>query len=311
EKAFAAMQTLADRMGLDIYETAAGILTIVNNNMANAIRSRTIQKGQDPRKFALVAQGGAGPLHAAEVALSLGIPEVIVPRYPGITSAMGLLTTDLKHDLIQNEFTLSTEPNLPKLNADLQSLEDQVKEQLRADGFSETDMTLQRFADCRYVGQGYELRALVPGGILDETALQTVWQQFHDLHTAEYGHAFPENPVELVTLRVTGTGPMPKLSDFPAPTQGDLKDAWLKTAVTYFRVNGQLEQYSTQFFDRDRLPIGAQIEGPAVIFQKDSTILLPPHSRTTVESNGNLVIRLTNDSLGNKALEMATAKSPA
>ena len=89
DKAFAAVQTLADQMGLDLYETAAGILTIVNNNMANAIRSRTIQKGQDPRQFALVAQGGAGPLHAAEVALSLGIPEVIVPRYPGITSAMG------------------------------------------------------------------------------------------------------------------------------------------------------------------------------------------------------------------------------
>ncbi|EKV00242.1 N-methylhydantoinase A/acetone carboxylase, beta subunit [Leptolyngbya sp. PCC 7375] len=308
EKAFAAVQALADSMGLDLYETAAGILTIVNNNMANAIRSRTIQKGQDPRKFALVAQGGAGPLHAAEVALSLGIPEVIVPRYPGITSAMGLLTTDLKHDLIQNEFTLSTEPNLAKLNADLQSLEDQVKEQLRADGFSATDMTLQRFADCRYVGQGYELRAQVPGGILDENTLQSVWQQFHDLHTAEYGHAFPENPVELVTLRVTGTGPMPKLSNFSAPTAGHLQDAWLKTAITYFRVNGQLEKYSTQFFDRDRLPVGAQLEGPAVIFQKDSTILLPPHSRTTVEPNGNLVMRVTDDSLVDKTMAMAIAQ---
>ncbi|MEM9162805.1 MAG: hydantoinase/oxoprolinase family protein [Cyanobacteria bacterium P01_F01_bin.4] len=309
EKAFAAVQALADRMGLDLYETAAGILTIVNNNMADAIRSRTIQKGQDPRKFALVAQGGAGPLHAADVALSLGIPEVVVPRYPGITSAMGLLTTDLKHDLIQNEFTLSTEPNLPKLNADLQSLEDQVKAQLRADGFSETDMALQRFADCRYVGQGYELRAQVPGGTLDETALQSVWQQFHDLHTAEYGHAFPENPVELVTLRVTGTGPMPKLSGLPVPTAGDIQDAWLKTAVTYFRVNGQLEKYSTNFFERDRLPVGGQIEGPAVIFQKDSTILLPPHSQGTVETNGNLLLRLAMESVSDKRETMEVAIS--
>ncbi|MEO0489105.1 MAG: hydantoinase/oxoprolinase family protein [Cyanobacteria bacterium J06659_2] len=292
DKAFAAVQTLADQMGLDLYETAAGILTIVNNNMANAIRSRTIQKGQDPRQFALVAQGGAGPLHAAEVALSLGIPEVIVPRYPGITSAMGLLTTDLKHDLIQNEFVLSTAPNLPKLNADLRSLENQVKAQLQADGFNDAEMTLQRFADCRYVGQGYELRALVPSGELDETALQTVWQQFHDLHTAEYGHAFPDNTVELVTLRVTGTGPMPKLSGLPVPAAGDVQNAWLKTAVTYFRVNGRLEKYSTNFFERDRLPVGGQIEGPAVIFQKDSTILLPPNSQAIVEASGNLMIRL-------------------
>jgi N-methylhydantoinase A len=307
DKAFAAVQALADRVELDLYETAAGILTIVNNNMANAIRSRTIQKGQDPRQFALVAQGGAGPLHAAEVALSLGIPEVVVPRYPGITSAMGLLTTDLKHDLIQNEFTLSTDPHLDKLNADLQALEDQVKDQLRADGFSEDQMALQRFADCRYVGQGYELRALVPGGELDETALQSVWQQFHDLHTTEYGHAFPENPVELVTLRVTGTGPMPKLSGLPVPTEGDVKEAWLKTAVTYFRVNGQLEEYSTNFFERDRLPVGGIIEGPAVIFQKDSTVLLPPHSQTTVEANGNLLIRLGAESLTDKRVAMEAA----
>ena len=302
DQAFAAVQALADRVGLDLYETAAGILTIVNNNMANAIRSRTIQKGQDPRKFALVAQGGAGPLHATEVALSLGIPEVVVPRYPGITSAMGLLTTDLKHDLIQNEFTLSTDPNLAKLNADLKALEDQVKAQLQADGFSDDAMTLQRFADCRYVGQGYELRALVPNGELDDAALESVWQQFHDLHTAEYGHAFPENPVELVTLRVTGTGPMPKLSGLPVPEEGDVQDAWLKTAVTYFRVNGQLEKYSTNFFERDRLPIGGQIEGPAVIFQKDSTILLPPHSHTTVEANGNLLIQLAMESLLDKKI---------
>jgi N-methylhydantoinase A len=199
-----------------------------------------------------------------------------VPRYPGITSAMGLLTTDLKHDLIQNEFTLSTDPHLDKLNGDLQALEDQVKAQLQADGFSADQMTLQRFADCRYVGQGYELRAMVPNGELDEAALQSVWQQFHDLHTAEYGHAFPENPVELVTLRVTGTGPMPKLSGLPVPTEGDVKEAWLKTAVTYFRVNGQLEEYSTNFFERDRLPVGGIIEGPAVIFQKDSTVSAAP-----------------------------------
>ncbi|MEM9004852.1 MAG: hydantoinase/oxoprolinase family protein [Cyanobacteria bacterium P01_F01_bin.86] len=307
DKAFTAVQALADRVGLDRYETAAGILTIVNNNMANAIRSRTIQKGQDPRQFALVAQGGAGPLHAAEVAVSLGIPEVIVPRYPGITSAMGLLTTDLKHDLIQNEFILSTDPHLDKLNMDLKDLEDQVKAQLQADGFSEAQMTLQRFADCRYVGQGYELRAIVPSGILDETALQGVWQQFHDLHTAEYGHAFPENPVELVTLRVTGTGPMPKLTGLPVPAKGDVKDAWLKTAVTYFRVNGQLEKYTTEFYERDRLPSGGAITGPAVIFQKDSTTLLPPHSHATVEANGNLRIRLAMTAAADPSLTVATA----
>jgi N-methylhydantoinase A len=292
DNAFKVMQELADRLGLDIYEAAAGVITIVNNNMANAIRSRTIQKGHDPRQFALVALGGAGPLHAVEVAQSMGIPEVIVPRYPGITSAMGLLTTDLKYDLIQNEFLLSSEPNLDRFKQDVRSLEAQVCEQLRSDGFHEDEMTLERFADCRYVGQGYELRVSIPAGELDEEALGQVWQQFHDRHTVEYGHAFPQNPVELVTLRVTGKGPMPKLSELPTPSAGDLEQAWLKTTETYFRVNGQLEKYTTNFFERDRLPIHAQIEGPAVIFQKDTTTLLPPHTRAIVQSNGNLLVQL-------------------
>ncbi|MBD3886521.1 hydantoinase/oxoprolinase family protein [Phormidium tenue FACHB-886] len=292
ERSFAAMQALADRLNLNLYEAAAGVITIVNNNMANAIRSRTIQKGHDPRQFALVALGGAGPLHAVEVARSLGIPEVIVPRYPGITSAMGLLTTDLKHDLIQNEFLLSTQPDLTKLNHDLRSLESQVRAQLTADGFSDSQVSLERWADCRYLGQGYELRVQIPDGELDDAKLNQLWQQFHDRHTVEYGHAFLQNPIELVTLRVTGKGAMPKLTTLPTPPQGTLEQAWIKTTETYFRVNGQLEQYATQFFERDCLPIGATLEAPAVLFQKDSTTLLPPHSRAVVQPNGNILIQL-------------------
>jgi N-methylhydantoinase A len=292
DRAFTAIQSLADRLNLDLYAAAAGVITIVNNNMANAIRSRTIQKGHDPRQFSLVALGGAGPLHAVEVARLLGIPEVIVPRYPGITSAMGLLTTDLKHDLIQNEFLLSSQSDPQKLNQDLQALESQVLQQLTADGFSADQITLERWADCRYLGQGYELRVPVPAGELDATKLDQLWQQFHDRHTVEYGHAFPEKVIELVTLRVSGKGEMPKLTALPTPPPGTLEQAWIKTTETYFLVNGQLEQYSTQFFERDRLPVGAEIEAPAVLFQKDSTILLPPHTRAIVQPSGNLLIQL-------------------
>jgi N-methylhydantoinase A len=292
DRAFIAMQTLAESLHLNLYEAAAGVITIVNNNMANAIRSRTVQKGLDPRQFSLVALGGAGPMHAVEVARLLGIPEVIIPRYPGITSAMGLLTTDLKHDLIQNQFLTSSQPDLPKLNHDLQALEAQVLQQLTADGFSPEQVALERWADCRYLGQGYELRVPIPEGELDEAKLAQLWQQFHDRHTVEYGHAFPHKVIELVTLRVTGKGEMPKLTQLPAPPSGTLEQAWIKTTETYFRVNGQLEQYATQFFERDRLPIGAQIEAPAVLFQKDSTILLPPHSRAIVQPSGNLLIQL-------------------
>src|SRR5205085_2656522 len=122
-----AVEKLASELQSTPEEAAEGVLTILNHNMANAIRSRTIQKGHDPRKFTLVAFGGAGPLHAVDVARSLGVPEVIVPLYPGITSAMGLLTTDLKYDLIKNEFMLSTAPDAGRLSQDLEELEIQAR----------------------------------------------------------------------------------------------------------------------------------------------------------------------------------------
>ncbi len=114
-------------------ETAEGVLTIINSNMANAIRSRTVQKGIDPRTFALVAFGGAGPLHGAEVAGMLGIPEVIVPPYPGITSAMGLLTTDIKYDAIRTQFQVSGAVDLARLNADCREMETELAAQFEAD----------------------------------------------------------------------------------------------------------------------------------------------------------------------------------
>src|SRR5258708_33417861 len=162
--------------------------------MANAIRSVTIQKGLDPRDFTLVAFGGAGPLHAVDVATTLDIPEVLVPPYPGITSAMGLLTTDLKYDTIRTEFMIHNAIDLEKLNRDFSELEDQVRAQLRTDGIKDSRIKIARIAECRYVGQGYELRAPVPAGVLDVGKMGKVWAAFHKQHKAEYGHAFLASP---------------------------------------------------------------------------------------------------------------------
>ena len=133
-----AVADLAGRLGLDEVAAAEGVLTILNSNMANAIRSRTIQKGIDPRGFSLVAFGGAGPLHGAEVAAMLELPEVIVPVYPGITSALGLLTTDLKYDAIKTEFQVRGSVDLPSLNEDFGAMEADLARQFTADGLSPT-----------------------------------------------------------------------------------------------------------------------------------------------------------------------------
>jgi len=160
------IKELAVSLNLTPVETAEGIITIMNANMANAIHSRTVQKGIDPRGFALVALGGAGPLHAAEVARQLGIPEVIVPPYPGITSAMGLLTTDLKYDEVRTQFQKSDAVDLARLNTDFADMEQKLAANYRSDKISKSNVSFRRFADLRYVGQGYELKVAVSAGDL-------------------------------------------------------------------------------------------------------------------------------------------------
>ena len=293
EPAQRAVAALGDQLDLSAIEAAAGVVTIVNHNMANAIRSSTIQKGHDPRTFTLVAFGGAGPLHAVEMARTLGIPEVIVPVHPGITSAVGLLCTDLKYDLIQNEFMLDSNADLGKLNSDLQRLDEEARNHLLRDGINEDKIHLHHAADCRYVGQGYELRVSMPEGELDQSKIQTFWGDFHRLHEEEYGHGFEGNPIELVNVRVVARGEMPKIPEFRAPTEGGLDEALFGEHPVYFPTEGAgFEQKETRFYDRNKLPVGIQVEGPAILQQLDSTVVIPPGSSAEVLGSGELLIKV-------------------
>jgi N-methylhydantoinase A len=288
----ASVQGLADQLNLPLEETAEGILTIINANMANAIRSRTVQKGIDPRGFALVAFGGAGPLHGAEVAALLEIPEVIVPPYPGITSAMGLLTTDLKYDAIRTQFQISTAVDLESLNSTLRSMEEEITSQFEADRISLSSVSFERFAELRYVGQGYELKVPIAETVMTEDGLAALWQAFHHAHATEYGHAFEANPIEIVNLRVSGVGRSEGLQTLPAPKGGSLEDALVRKRPSTFRFDSELQTVETCFYDRTRLPIGETIPGPAILLQQDSTTLVPPGSHCVVDPSGSLIMTL-------------------
>ncbi|MDW3221543.1 MAG: hydantoinase/oxoprolinase family protein [Paracoccaceae bacterium] len=287
---------LAMQLGMDTLETAEGVLTILNANMANAIRSRTVQKGIDPRGFALVAMGGAGPLHGCEVAAMLQIPEVIVPPFPGITSAMGLLTADLKYDAIRTQFQVSTTCDLTRINADFVTMEAELAARFADDGIDASGVSFTRFGDLRYVGQGYELKVPFPKGDLDDDALAGVWSQFHDIHAAEYGHAFQTSPIELVNLRVTALGNLSKLEQMPALDTGTLETALLHKRACVFRVAGRLESLETSIYRRDRLPVDKPFQGPAILLQKDSTTVVPPNASVRVHSSGSLIITLEDPS---------------
>ena len=281
---------LAEKLGLERFEAAEGVLTIMNSNMANAIRAKTVQKGIDPRTFSLVAFGGAGPLHGAEVANLLGIPEVVVPAHPGITSAAGLLTTDLKYDQIKTEFQVKGAVDLAKINRDFNTLSAELLEQFISDGLTEHEVEQLRFGDLRYVGQGYELRVPVPSGKVDETALEKVWQAFHELHELEYGHFFVDSPIEIVNIRLTGVGTMPKIANPSAPASENLDAALVKKATSVFRIEGKLQSLETIFYNRAKLPSEIEIFGPAVILQKDTTTVVPPGWSAKQDKGANLIL---------------------
>jgi N-methylhydantoinase A len=292
EASRAVVGRLAQELGLGLEETAEGILTLINSNMANAVRSRTVQKGIDPRGFSLVAFGGAGPLHGAEVAAMLEVPEVIVPPYPGITSAMGLLTTDLKYDATRTQFQNSGLIDLGRLNADFAAMEASLGAQFEADRIATDAVEFRRVGDLRYVGQGYELKIPMPGGTITAHDLEAVWTAFHAAHEAEYGHAFPASPIEIVNIRVSGVGRMHKLETLRPQQGGSIEAARIRKAACVFRVDGRLNSFETTFYQRTLLPVGASLSGPAIVLQTDSTTVIPPAATAMVDAIGNIIIRL-------------------
>ena len=285
-----AMSELAESLGMSIEAAADGVLTIINSNMANAIRSRTVQKGHDPREFSLVAFGGAGPLHGVDVARDLGIPEVIIPPYPGITSAAGLLTTDLKYDAIRTEFQVSSNADGVRLTRDFETMQTGLVDQFKADGLEAGAVTYQRSGDLRYVGQGYELRVPVADGPVDDASLANIFKAFENIHTAEYGHVFEDNPIEIVNIRVTGVGQMPKIGLPIQSPGGKLDDALLEEAQCYFRLDGEQQIMATPLYERDKLPVDQTFKGPAIVLQKDTTTVIPPGAKATAQAGGNLLI---------------------
>ncbi|MEO6826919.1 MAG: hydantoinase/oxoprolinase family protein [Microbacteriaceae bacterium] len=286
----AVVSELADRLGLSVEEAAEGIITIANGNMAAAIRSRTVQRGLDPREFSLVAFGGAGPLHAAELAESLDIPEVIIPPYPGINSAMGLLTTDLRYDQMHTVLMLSPTFDFDRVNDTFAAQAESLRQRLTDDGVAAADITIERGLDCRYVGQGYELRVAVPGDTVDEQSLAELVEDFHDIHEREYDHCFRGDPVEIVNLRTTAVGVTSKISDFHGPATTNLSAARLGTGSGLFRVDGRLESGELGFYDRWKIPPGEPVTGAAVIFQRDTTIFVPPSWIAMADETGTLTL---------------------
>jgi N-methylhydantoinase A len=238
-----------------------------------------------------VAFGGAGPLHGAEVAEMLGVPEVIVPPHPGITSAVGLLISDLRYDAIRTSFQVSGAADIARINSDFAAMARELADRFTADGIELSKVSFERRGDLRYVGQGYELRVPFPDGTIDQAALAKAFEAFHEIHRREYGHHFAESGIEIVNLRLVGAANAAKIAKPSVAAGPSLDAAKVRAGTCTFRVDSKLADYPTDFYRRDLLPLGQRIAGPAIILQMDSTTVVPPQHSFEADPAGNLIIR--------------------
>ncbi len=287
----AVQQELCRPLGLSVEEAALGAVRILTQSMVEGIEISSVQKGYDPRDFALVAAGGAGPVFACDIARELRIPTVLVPRYPGITSALGLLATDIVYEFVTTEMQLFSALNRAKLAADFSTLEGRASERLRADKLGADQSLIRRIADCRYIGQGYELRVELPVGEITADWQHRAAEAFHQAHEREYVRRFPDSDIQLVNIRVQGVGLIPELRLKEIPTGGSSPDAArIATLDVIFNTDGIPEKLATDFYDRERLQAGNIITGPAIIEQLDSTVVVNPGLSAEVDRQGILII---------------------
>ncbi|EXF93755.1 N-methylhydantoinase [Pseudomonas fluorescens HK44] len=283
---------IAKPLGMSVHQAALGILKIVNNNMALAIRSNSVARGIDPRDFVLMPFGGAGPVHGPALADEVNAKSVLIPPAPGITAAAGLLTTDLQYEALRSllfNLNQANDANMLRLEQALLGMEEEIRQQLRNDGVSEDNMRVSKIAECRYDGQGFELRAQVPEGPINRDVIEQIMADFHRAHEKDYGYCFGDAAVEVVSLRVIGNSKSEKLAWQPlqAAQDGDSQKAFLYERPTYFD-NG--EMLPTPRYDRSKLRAGQYVEGPAMLMQHDSTSLVPPGWVGRVTQYGNLII---------------------
>jgi N-methylhydantoinase A len=280
-----ALTSVAGEIGLDEPALAEGMLAIINANMADAMRTITVKQGIDPRDFALVAFGGAGPMHASWLARELEIREVIIPWSPGTFSAWGMLQTDIRHDVVRSFYHPVAELGDEDVEQVLAELLTEAGDSLAGEGIGAGDHYFARSADMRYVGQEYTVNVAINGTV----DLRAVDAAFHDSHRVRYGHSTPGAPVEFVNLRVAGFGSV-AASATPFKPPGDALDPVAHPRRAVF---DGVEQDAV-VLHRDRLRAGDAYEGPVVVEEQSSTTVVPPGHTITIDELGNLLITATN-----------------
>jgi N-methylhydantoinase A len=279
---------VAKPLDMQAQDAAEGVVRIINVKMQEAIKAISTMRGHDLRDFMLLAFGGAGPLHAGPIAAELGMAGVIVPLYPGVYSAMGLVMSDVKHDYVRSRLTALSRADESDVNAVLEELAAQARTELAEEGFTDEKAEIEYALDIRYAGQGYEITLpcnapLAPGG------LAQLRSAFDEEHRKMFGHTAPQEPVEIISYRVRGIGRVPpvELPKF-APTGAPLAGAVREMRVARF--NGA--NIECPVYQREKLDVGATFSGPAIVDQLDCTSVIPPGQHVRVDEYRNMIITI-------------------
>ena len=288
----AALAPIAKTLGVPVERAALGVIGIVSANMVRAIRTISVERGYDPRAFALMPFGGAGPLHAREIAVELGMTEILVPGAPGVLCAEGLLVADQKEDFVRSRRLPLTEAAMPDLMADAAALLSDAQGWFEAEAIPLPRRALEMALDCRYVGQNFELRVpLADGPALTADALPPladILSGFFAAHTKAYGYATETEPVEAINLRLTARG-RAEAGREATPGGATTSPAPKAHRPVWFTADGPVD---TPVYQRRDLAPGTTIIGPAIVEQLDATTPIHPSDIATVDDAGNLMIEV-------------------
>ncbi|MGB9834952.1 MAG: hydantoinase/oxoprolinase family protein, partial [bacterium] len=282
---------IAKPLNLSLDDAAYGVHRIVNENMADALRVVSVERGYDPREFVLVAAGGAGPIHASRLAKEVGIPKVIVPRTASVFCALGMLESDLKHDYVMTFWKALEEVDPKELEEAFAQMEKRGKETLKQEGIREEEVFLERYMDMRYVGQHHEVTVRIPSKPLDSESYKDILQAFHLTHERLFTYSEPDSPVEIINLRLTAVGRIPKtLLAQEKPAGYSFEKAIKGERDVYFpEFQGRVP---TKIYDSSLLKPGHSITGPAIVEAVTTTIVICPGDRASVDDFGNIILEV-------------------
>lgn len=281
---------IATPLGLDVHTAAAGILTIVNSNMATAIRAVSIERGIDPREYVMVAGGGAGGLHAAELARMLNIGEVLIPRSAGGLCAFGMAVTPVRHDYVRLAHCYSNGDGVAdRVNGVLDELMAEGRAHLESDGFNASEIQFSRHLEGRYPGQVHNLTVPLPDGDIDDRFLRQLETEFHAEHNKRFTYAMRDQPVECLHWRLSATGSRPAPQGRLAKqSDGSIKPTGRRMAYMA-SVNSEV---TTDIYQGDDLAAGDKITGPAIVEFATTTVVVNPDDLLVVQADGSSLLTI-------------------